>query len=135
MIHLDCAYLVDLHRETIRGRPGGALEFIEGLDANETLAVSVHVVAELLAGVELSKRPLQESEEVDQLLSGLLIVYPDARFAPAYGRLRAAMQRSGHPIQVMDLLIATAAIIDDAPLVTRNLKDFSRVPGLRVLGY
>jgi len=35
----------------------------------------------------------------------------------------------------MDLLIATAAIIEDAPLVTKNVKDFSRVPGLRVLGY
>ena len=28
-----------------------------------------------------------------------------------------------------------AAILDNAPLVTRNLKHFSRVPGLRVLGY
>ena len=35
----------------------------------------------------------------------------------------------------MDLLIATAATLDDAPLVTRNVKDFSRVPGLRVLRY
>jgi len=35
----------------------------------------------------------------------------------------------------MDLLIATAAIVDDAALATRNVKDFSRVPGLRVLGY
>jgi predicted nucleic acid-binding protein len=35
----------------------------------------------------------------------------------------------------MDLLIATAAILDDAPLVTGNVKDFSRVPGLRVIGY
>jgi predicted nucleic acid-binding protein len=35
----------------------------------------------------------------------------------------------------MDLLIATAALLDDAPIVTKNVKDFSRVPGLRVLGY
>lgn len=35
----------------------------------------------------------------------------------------------------MDLLIATAAVVDDAPLVSRNVKDFSPVPGLRVLGY
>ena len=32
----------------------------------------------------------------------------------------------------MDLLIATAAILEDAPLVTRNVKDFSRIPGMRV---
>jgi predicted nucleic acid-binding protein len=35
----------------------------------------------------------------------------------------------------MDLMIATAALLDDAPLVTRDVKGFSRVPGLRVLGY
>lgn len=35
----------------------------------------------------------------------------------------------------MDLLIATSALLDEAPIVTRNVKDFSQVPGLRVLGY
>jgi predicted nucleic acid-binding protein len=35
----------------------------------------------------------------------------------------------------MDLLIATAALVDDAALLTKNVKDFSRVPGLRVIGY
>ena len=33
------------------------------------------------------------------------------------------------------LLIGTAALIDDAPLVTKNVKDFRRVPGLRVISY
>jgi predicted nucleic acid-binding protein len=35
----------------------------------------------------------------------------------------------------MDLLIGTAALLDDAALVTRNVKDFARIPGLRVLSY
>ena len=135
MIHLDSSLLIDLLRETARDRPGPALEFMESLDADEILAVSVHVVCELRAGAELARRPLKEHGELDQLLSGLLVAYPDSRFAPAYGRLLAAGQRSSRPIATMDLLIATAALLDDAPLVTRNLKDFSRVPGLRVLGY
>ena len=52
-----------------------------------------------------------------------------------YGRLLAAIQRQRRTIATMDLLIGTAAILDDAPLITRNVKDFSRVPGLRVIGY
>jgi predicted nucleic acid-binding protein len=63
------------------------------------------------------------------------VSYPDVRFAAAYSRALAAVERSGHTIASMDLLIAVAALIDDAPLVTRNVKDFSRVPGLRVLSY
>ncbi len=121
MIHLDSSFLIDLLRETHRGRPGGALDFVEGLDATEVLAVSVHVVCELMAGVELSRKPHKEIAELDALLSGVLIVYPDHRFAPLYGRLLAALQRSGRAGSAMDLLIATAAVVDDAPLVTRNV--------------
>jgi predicted nucleic acid-binding protein len=36
---------------------------------------------------------------------------------------------------LVDLLIATAATLDDAPLVTRNVEDFARVPGLRLIDY
>lgn len=135
MIHLDTSFLIDLLRETARDRPGPAFDAIESFDANDTLAVSMHVVCELRAGAELCRKPLREHEALDRLLSGLLVAYPDDRFAPAYGRLLAAIHRTGRKIAAMDLLIATAALQDDAPLLTRNVKDFSRVPGLRVLDY
>jgi predicted nucleic acid-binding protein len=35
----------------------------------------------------------------------------------------------------MDLLIATAAVVDGAPIVTRNRKHFERVQGLEVVSY
>lgn len=135
MIHLASAYLIDLLREGQRGRPGPALEFIESLDASETLAISVHVECELRAGAELGRRPLVEHEALDRLLAGLVVSRPDQRFAQVYGRALAAIQRSGRRIAAFDLLIATAALLDDAPLVTRNLKHFSVVPGLRLLPY
>jgi tRNA(fMet)-specific endonuclease VapC len=135
VIHLDSSYLIDLYRETKRGRPGPALDFIETLDEAEVLAVSVHVLCELRAGAELSRQALREHEEIDGLLAGLLVSYPNDRYAPTFGRLAAALRRGNRAIQMMDLLIATSALIDDAPLVTRNVKDFSRVPGLRLLEY
>ena len=63
------------------------------------------------------------------------MAYPDSRFAPVYARALAAAQRNGRSLAAFDLLIATAALIDDAPVLTRNVKNFSRVPGLRVLSY
>lgn len=135
MIHLDSSLLIDLLRENARERPGPAFDALETLDADETLAVSVHVVCELRAGAELARKPLREHAEIDRLLSGLLVAYPDDQFAPAYARLLAAIQRAGRSIASMDLLIATAAVLDDAPVMTRNVKDFSKVPGLRVLEY
>ena len=135
VIHLDSSALIDLLRETARERPGPAFDALQGIDEHEFLAVSVHVVCELRVGAELSRRSLEQHEALDRLLEGLLVAYPDARFAPAYGRLLAAIQRSGRSMAAFDLLIATAATLDDAPILTRNVKDFSRVPGLRVIGY
>ena len=135
MIHLDSSVLVDLLRETARERPGPAWDALESIDDAEILAVSVHVVCELRAGAELSRRSHREHEALDRLFSGLLVAYPDDRFAPIYGRTLAALTRSGRSVATMDLLIATSALVDDAPLLTRNVKDFSRVPGLRVIEY
>ena len=135
MIHLDSSVLIDLLREAARERPGPAFEVMESLGDDETLGVSVHVVCELRAGAELARRPLQEHEALDRLLGGLVVAYPDARFAPLYGRLLAGVQRTGGRVAAMDLLIATAALVEDAPLITRNVKDFARMPGLRVLPY
>lgn len=135
MIHCDAAFLIDLQREWTHEKPGPAFEFMEELDEGEILAVSVFAVAEVRLGAELVRRPDRAHKEIDEVLSGLLVVYPTDAFAARYAREAAALNRSGSKIPTMDLLISTAALLDEAPLVTRNVKDFSRVPGLRVLTY
>lgn len=135
MIHLDTSFLIDLHREVKTERLSAAFEFIETLDDREVLGVSVHVLGELRGAAELCKRVIQEHEALDQLLQGFHIAHTDERFMPIYARLYGSLVRSGRLIGAMDLLIATHALVEDAALVTRNAKHFSRVPGLRVLGY
>ena len=48
---------------------------------------------------------------------------PDERFPPTYAGLLASQERKRQRIATMDLLIATAAVVDGAALVTRNPKD------------
>jgi len=83
----------------------------------------------------MSTRPAQEKRRVDRLCEGLHVVYPDEGFPSAYGSLLASQERTRGRISTMDLLIATSALVVGASLVTRNAKDFSRVPGLDVLAY
>ena len=135
MIHFDTAFLIDLEREWALEKPSAAFEFLEGLDDNKTVAVSVFGVAELRLGAELSRNPDKKHQEIDDLLAGWVVVYPGDSFASRYAREAAALRRSGDAVNTMDLLIAVAALLDNAPIVTRNVKDFSRVPGLRVLSY
>jgi tRNA(fMet)-specific endonuclease VapC len=135
MIHLDTSFVVDLLREQRRDKFGPASEFLESLDADEEMAVSVHVVCELMAGASVAGTGSGESERLARVCDALLIRYPDAAFAPRYGRLLAGIRRAGTSVDTMDLLIATAAVVDEAPLVTRNARHFTKVPGLEVLTY
>ncbi|MDX1393099.1 MAG: type II toxin-antitoxin system VapC family toxin [Gemmatimonadota bacterium] len=134
MTHLDTSYLVDLLREAARGVKGPATARLESL-ADEELGVSVHVLCELHAGAELSRAPEVERARVESLSRPLAHSYPDEQFPAEYGRQLAELRRRGETISTMDLLIATAALVDGAALVTRNARDFERVPGLRVLAY
>jgi len=72
---------------------------------------------------------------VEALTAGFEVVFPGAGFAPTYGRLLARLEEAGRVISAMDLLIATAAVVDGAPIVTGNPKHFDRVPELEVITY
>ncbi|MBI2820881.1 MAG: type II toxin-antitoxin system VapC family toxin [Acidobacteria bacterium] len=134
MIHLDSSFLVDLLREMARKQAGPATAFLNSTKGRQ-LGISVFVACELFAGAQLSHQPSAEVQRIQQVCDALHIEYPDQRFAPLYGTLLARLERADQGISVMDLLIATSAILSSAQLVTRNLKDFSRVPGLGVLDY
>ncbi|HEY7878509.1 MAG TPA: type II toxin-antitoxin system VapC family toxin [Gemmatimonadaceae bacterium] len=134
MIHLDTSFLVDLFREHARAKDGPAHRLLDTL-ADEELAICVHVACELHAGADLSSATAREHARVDTLCSTLEIVQTDERFPREYGRLLGELRRRGESIGTMDLLIATAARVDDARLVTRNVRDFERVPGLQVVSY
>jgi tRNA(fMet)-specific endonuclease VapC len=135
VIHLDTTFIVDLLRELRRDRFGPASSYLEALDEDEELGVSVHVVCELMAGACSPGAPRGEMARLAKLCDGLHVRYPGEQFAAQYGRLLAHLHAAGEPIDSMDLLIGTAAVLDDARLVTRNARHFVRIPGLQVDGY
>jgi predicted nucleic acid-binding protein len=58
------------------------------------------------------------------------------RRVPATRRRNGDMWRlRGEAVSAMDLLIGTAALLREASLITRNPKDFQRIPGLKVLSH
>ena len=56
----------------------------------------------------------------------------DDACAEEYGALRATLAAAGRPIGPNDLLIAATALAHDLTLVTHNLREFSRVAGLKI---
>lgn len=54
------------------------------------------------------------------------------RCRECYGRVRAALEVEGTPIGPLDTLIAGHALSVNGTVVTNNVREFSRVPALRV---
>lgn len=69
---------------------------------------------------------------VDQLLTGIRVLPFDAAAAEAAAAARMALDAAGTPIGTIDLQIAGIALACDATLITRNVREFSRVEGLRL---
>ncbi|MCB5187254.1 type II toxin-antitoxin system VapC family toxin [Methylobacillus caricis] len=70
-----------------------------------------------------------------QLLGHLQIMPFDAECAEHAAGLRADLEQLGTPIGPHDTLIAATALRHDAALVTRNVREFSRVPGLQIINW
>lgn len=68
-------------------------------------------------------------------LATVAIAYPDDRFAAVYAGLLSGLQARGHAIATMDLLIATAAMVEGVALLTGNRRHFDVVPDLRVVSH
>ncbi len=134
MIHLDTTFLVDAIRESRRGGGGPARDWLAE-NRGEDLGLSMFVLAELLVGAELHAEPDKERRRVLHVLGDLPIIEPDKRLAATYARVHAGLTRQGTPLASMDLLIGCTALNADAGLLTANRAHFSRIVGLRVLGY
>lgn len=112
-----------------KGESRALLNRLAGM-APERLCLSAVVLAELLAGAEKSKTPDANKAALDVITKGMETLTLDADDAKAYGRIRAVLERKGEPIGPLDMLIAAQAVSRDLVLVTANLREFRRVPGL-----
>ncbi len=106
------------------------VERIRSLDPGD-LALSRIVKAELLFGARKSRKVEQNLALLEAFFSQFESLPFDDLAADHYGQLRAALQVKGTVIGANDLLIASVALAHGLTLLTRNRKEFSRVPGLR----
>ena len=96
------------------------------------MAISSITLAELAHGVEKSADPARNLAVVEDFVSRLDVLPYDDRAAWQYGLIRAALERQGTPIGVNDLHIAGHARSLGLTIVTNNLREFERVPGVCV---
>lgn len=117
----------------IKGMPGPLLDRFEAELPLGTLALSTVVLFELHFGVANSSRCQENEARLATFLEAPFTVLPfEPEDAEEAGQIRAALKRAGTPIGPYDLLIAAQARRRGAVLVTANVAEFARVPGLTV---
>jgi tRNA(fMet)-specific endonuclease VapC len=115
----------------IKRSPPHVLERFRKADVS-SIGISSITYSELMYGVAKSLRPGQNRIALTQFLAPLEIMPYDDAAAERYGDLRAFLERQGTPIGSLDMLIAAHALALNCVLVTNNVKEFARVPHLRM---
>ena len=115
----------------IKQRPQSVLARFRAFQVGD-IGISTITLAELDYGAMKSARPRQNRDSLKEFVAPLDVASFDIAASEAYGEIRAALEKSGRPIGVMDLLIAAHALSLNARLATNNEREFKRVRGLRI---
>lgn len=109
---------------------GGAL--FDRLEKDKAkLCISTVTLHELVHGAERSQRPEEEQGRVSAMTSLLKVLEFDAVAAAHSGNIHASLAKAGQIIGAYDMLIAGHARSLGLIVVTNNLREFTRVEGLR----
>jgi|SRR5437868_3615981 len=114
-----------------RRKPPEVFARFEKLKAGEAV-LSVITYGELRFGAAKSARRDEVLKDLEELTSLLPVRPMPITAAEEYGKLRSHLEEKGKPIGGNDLWIAAHASAESLVLVTNNLREFERVPGLKL---
>lgn len=127
MYMLDSCVCIDF----LRGRLPLFYDLLRSSDPS-MFKIPAIVEAELRLGAEKSSSPAKNRLLLERFLDPFEVVPFGSRCSLAYARTRAYLEARGEVIGPNDLLIASTALAHQAILVTENVREFKRVPGLAI---
>ncbi len=95
------------------------------------LCLSSISLAELYFGAEKSSRREKNIEAIEAFAANVPTQAFSERAAARYGHIRAALERAGRPAGNLDMMIGGHAAAEGLIVVTNNLREFSRMPGVQ----
>jgi len=109
------------------------LSVVEKLSAWQgSVCISSVTLMELYFGVERSSNPARNRFEIEYFVANLAVLEYDAAAASHTAEIRAELTKRGTPIGSYDYMIAGHARSRGLICVTNNIREFSRVDGLRL---
>jgi tRNA(fMet)-specific endonuclease VapC len=97
----------------------------------ERLCISSITLGELCFGAEKSARRAENLTELNLFVARLEVLSFDEKAAAHYGQLRAELERAGRPCGPYDMQIGAHARSEGLIVVTNDMREFGRMPGVR----
>lgn len=94
--------------------------------------MSVITYGELCCGAAKSQHRAKSLQILGELAQLIAVLPMDANVGEHYGKIRGALEQKGKVIGNNDLWIAAHALAIKVTLATNNIREFGRVPGLKV---
>ncbi len=127
----DTSFLIDIMKSD-----KDAIRKAEEIEKKgNTIAVTSITIFELFIGVSLSIKQDQERNKINRILNGLSIISFDEDSAREAGKIYAQKRKNGSLIEPEDSMIAGICSRRNEILITRNIKHFSDIEGLRIESY
>jgi tRNA(fMet)-specific endonuclease VapC len=132
MVCLDTTFFADLFRKN----PAAEKKLYELANTTDCLSTTVMTIAELYYGAYKSKNLDEEMRNVAGVLNNFVILEMNEEGAKMFGEILSTLERKGQTIPDRDILIGAISLSKgEETIVTRNGKDFARIPKLKVVTY
>ena len=121
--------------DVLRGHPEVTARFRNHSPSD--LCISAITTFELIQGAGRAPEPYRaiERKKVDTFLAPMITVPFDGKCGQLAGEINADLLKDGKQVGVMDVFIAATAVGMDVPVVTSNVRYFSKIKGLEVIDW
>lgn len=127
---LDTNIVVDFFRGDARVN-----SWMESMAAQgEFFSVTMLTVCELYKGVFLSAHRDEHKRQLESFLRTVQVLDLTVKASEVYGQIYEKLKSAGKPTQDFDLLIAAIVIAHNRTFITKDIKDFRNIPGIKIGG-
>ncbi|ABE39898.1 type II toxin-antitoxin system tRNA(fMet)-specific endonuclease VapC [Rhodopseudomonas pseudopalustris] len=117
-----CIYVMKTHPPSLREKFNALAE---------QLCISSITLGELFYGAEKSARRTENLTTIAHFTARLEVLPFADKAAAHYGQVRAELERAGTPCGPHDMQIGGHARSEGLIVVTNNMREFARMPGVR----
>ncbi|WP_127077132.1 type II toxin-antitoxin system tRNA(fMet)-specific endonuclease VapC [Rhodomicrobium lacus] len=117
-----CIYVMKIYPPAVRDKFNALAE---------QLCISSITLGELHYGAQKSARRVENLTAIEHFVARLEVLPFGNKGAAHYGQVRAELERAGTPCGPHDMQIGGHARSEGLIVVTNNMREFARMPGVR----